>query len=140
MIVVAALIAAGCGAARLTNAALRSRATRICTRADARAVLIAPPTAPAATASFLENGIAVLAAEQTTLRRLEPSGAAGKLYQQGLGAINDELKALRATVEDLRRGTDPVLLIGELQGRLIVLEQRADAAWTQLQIPACLTQ
>jgi hypothetical protein len=137
--VMAALLA-GCGSAALTDTALRASATKICNRANAHAVLIDPPSSAAATPAFLQRGIAVLSTEQAGLKRLEPASAAQKLYQQGLGALRDELKALRATVEDLRRGADPVLLIGELQGRLLVLEQQADAAWTPLQIPACLTQ
>jgi hypothetical protein len=130
----------GCGSAALTTSALRSSATKICNRANARGVLIDPPSSAAGTAAFIQRGVAVLSTEQAGLGRLEPAGAARKLYQQGLGALGDELKALRATVEDLRRGVDAVLLMQELQGRLIVLEQQVDAAWTQLQIPACLTQ
>ena len=134
-----ALTLGGCGAAALTTPVLRDRAADACSAATSRETKIAAPAQPAATLAFLRRGIAVLRREYVALRALDAGGAAATVFRGAVGALDTELQDLRGAAAGLARGADPLSTFKDLQVRLTPLELRADAAWSLLQIPACLT-
>jgi hypothetical protein len=136
----AVLALSGCGSAAPSTSQLRAQATRICQRALARSAGIQPPATPAQTASFLRRGIAVLAPELGALRRLRaPSDQTGQ-YAAALGAMEQELTTLTATLHALDRGADPLSTINALQRKLTPVEARDLAAWRTLGVPACVNR
>ena len=134
---VAMLAVAGCGATSPTIGRLRTQADRVCNRALAQDVRIAPPPAPAGTAAFLRRGIAVLRPELTGLHTLRVPRAQAGAYSVALGSLARELAILISTAHDLDRGADPLTTIKTLQHRLAPVEADDDAAWRTLGIPAC---
>jgi hypothetical protein len=135
---VAALAVAGCGGSSESTQKFRAQTGRVCTRALEANARIRPPAIPADTTSFLRRGIAALAPELATLRRLRaPSEQAGA-YSDALGSLARELTILTGTVHDLDRGADPLPTIKTLQRRLAPVEADGDAAWRTLGVPACV--
>ncbi|MDQ2896383.1 MAG: hypothetical protein M3Y09_12205, partial [Actinomycetota bacterium] len=70
----AVLMLAGCGGV-LSPAQVRKRASQACDHAADRSAAIRLPKAPSGGQHFLAQGIAVLAPEIRTLRRLDDHGA-----------------------------------------------------------------
>jgi hypothetical protein len=134
-----ALVLAGCGASALTTPVLRDRAADACSAATARVTKIAAPSRPSATLAFLRRGIEVLTRQYTALRDLDAGGAAAPIFRRAVAALDAELQDLRGAAVALARGADPLSTFKDLQVRLTPLEQDADAAWSELQISACLT-
>jgi hypothetical protein len=126
---------AGCGSSALSPAQIRTRATHICTATARRTGKIATPTSPDDAVAFLNRGIAAIDREVVALRAMHASGTA-KTAVDGTAA---ELGALRFTLKGLQAENDPVVAIKTLQARLAPIEQRANAAWRSLDIPACVT-
>jgi hypothetical protein len=132
-----ALVLAACGSSGLTDAQLRTRATRICELTTERTGRIATPAEPSQEAAFVSHGIAALAPKVAALRRLRaPSDMSGD-FRAAVQATSAELTALRSTLRGLRAGNDPVVAIKTLQEQLKPAEAQAGAAWTTLQLPAC---
>jgi hypothetical protein len=138
--VAVAVALAGCGSASLSTRQLRGDASRICSFAARTAVKIVPPSSPAAGAAFLRRGAAVLGPELSQLRTLHPPSAMERDYRTALGAFSEIVAAIREGARALASGGDPVIEIKTLQQRLADPEQRADAAWKALGIPACVTR
>lgn len=126
---------AGCGSSALSSAQIRSRATNICTATARRTGKIATPTSPDDAATFLNRGITAIDREVVALSAMHPTGTA-KTAVDGTAA---ELAALRFTLKGLQAENDPVVAIKTLQARLGPIEQRTNAAWRSLDIPACVT-
>ncbi|HET9104852.1 MAG TPA: hypothetical protein VFN55_15985 [Solirubrobacteraceae bacterium] len=133
---VIALLLAGCGASGLSAAQVRTRATRICELAADRTARIPLPTDPSGGQRFLDQGIAALTPEVRALRGLSDHGA----LRTAVVAIADELAALRSSRRGLRAGNDPVVAIKTLQQQLLRAEERANAAWRALKVPACVSR
>jgi hypothetical protein len=136
-LLMAAMLAAGCGSHALTDSQLRARATRICQLATVRSDRIATPTAPGQGATFLSRGIAALTPELTALKRLSAPDDMSGDYRDAVDATGMELTALRSTLKGLRAGNDPVVAIKTLQAELAPAEAKASSAWTTLELPAC---
>lgn len=133
----AILMLAGCGSGSgLSAAQVRDRATQACDRAADQSAAIRRPGAPSGAQRFLAQGIAVLAPELGTLRGLGDRGS----IQAGVSAMQAELTALRSALKGLRAGNDPVVAIRTLQQQLVGPEQRANAAWRRLRVPACTSR
>jgi hypothetical protein len=130
---------AGCGSGSLSDTQLHARAQRICQAARRQTGRIASPTTPSAAQAiaFLTGGVAVLAPAQRALLRLHAPGNARTAFRSGVGALGDELEALRATLQDVRAGRDPVAAIQELQRHLAGPEQRAARAFHTLGADDC---
>jgi hypothetical protein len=126
---------AGCGSSALSPAQIRSRATNICTATARRTGKIATPTSPNDAVAFLNRGITAIDREVAALRAMHATGAA-KTAVDGTAA---ELAALRFTLKGLQAENDPVVAIKTLQVRLGPIEQRTNAAWRSLDVPACVT-
>jgi hypothetical protein len=135
---VAALALAGCGGSSASISHFRTQAGRVCARALAQDVRIAPPARQAATAAFLRRGIGVLRPELAELRTLRAPGAQAGAYLAALSSLARELTILTSTVHDLDRGADPLPTIKTLQRKLAPVEADGDAAWRTLGIPACV--
>ena len=131
---------AGCGSTSLSTRQLRSDASRICASAARTAVKIVPPSSPSAGAAFLRRGAAVLGPELSQLRTLHPPNAMARDYRTALGDFSEIVAAIREGARALASGGDPVIEIKTLQQRLADSEQRADAAWKALGIPACVSR
>jgi hypothetical protein len=131
---------AGCGSSPLTTSALRTRATRVCGLASARADRIATPTLPGQGVTFLRRGIAVLQPELNALLKLRPGGQAAGVYATALRAFRRELAIVKVAAESLRHDADPVLAVKTLQRQLAPIEADANAAWDRLEIPACVAR
>ena len=127
---------AGCGAAGLTAAQVRYRATQICDRATGRSAVIRLPGTPSGGQRFLVQGIAMLANETRALRSLGDHGP----VHVAVSAMAAELVALRSSSKGLRAGNDPVVVFKTLQQQLAGLEQRANTAWRTLRVPACVSR
>jgi hypothetical protein len=138
--VLVALATAGCGSTSLSTRQLRSDASRICAFAARTAVKIVPPSSPSAGAAFLRRGAAVLGPELSQLRTLHPPNAMARDYRTALRAFSEIVAAIREGARALASGGDPVIEIKTLQQRVVGPEQRADAAWRALGIPACLSR
>lgn len=138
--IVAALAIAACGGSRTSLDGLRAAATRICLQAGAQTDRIPPPRVPADTADFLRLGVAELTPELARLRALRPPAGDAGDYSAALSAFARELGILRTTSAGLDRGDDPVSTIKTLQKRLAPVESDEDAAWRELQVPACLSR
>jgi hypothetical protein len=136
LILAVALLVAGCGGSGLTMAQVRTRATQICDRAADRMARIRLPSDPAGGAHFLEEGIAALAPEVRGLRAL---GGRGQ-RRAAIDATAAELAALRSSRHGLDAGNDPVVAIKTLQQQLLGDEERANAAWRALKVPACVSR
>ena len=136
--IVLALMLVGCGTSALTTPVLRDRAADACSSATARESGIAPPVRPSATPAFLRRGIDILAREYAALHDLDAGGAAAPIFRRAVAALVSELQELRSAAAALAHGADPLATFKDLQVRLNPLELRADAAWNELQIPACL--
>jgi hypothetical protein len=136
----AALAVVGCGAPSATLISLRTQATRVCDRAQARGAEIKPPAVPAQTAAFLHRGIGVLGPELAGLRALRVPREQSGTYSAALGSMARELAILSGTAHTLDRGADPLTAIKPLQQRLAPVEAAADAAWRTLGVPACVSR
>lgn len=134
--VLAPLAFTGCGNNSLSSAQLRNRATHICTVAARRTSTIAMPSSPHRGPQFLSRGIAAIAPEVAQLRALHGDGTFGRAVD-GTAA---ELAALRFTLKGLRADNDPVVAIKTLEQRLTPLQDRTNAAWRSLGIPACVNR
>ena len=130
---------AGCGSGSLSDTQLRARAERICQAAQRRTSRVASPTAPTAAqaTAFLAGGVAALAPAQRALSRLHPPPDARAALRSGVGALGDELEALRASLQDVRAGRNPVAAIRELQRHLHGPERRAARAFETLGARDC---
>jgi hypothetical protein len=136
---IVALAVAGCGASALTTPVLRDRAADACTAATALEAKISPPTRPGTTLGYLRHAIAVLRRQYASLHGLDAGGAAAPVFRRAVEALAGEVLALRDASAALGRGADPLATFKELQAGLVPLEHRANAAWSKLQIPACMT-
>jgi hypothetical protein len=132
-----AIALAGCGTATPTTGAFRAGATRVCTRAIAKAGRVPPPATVADTTTFLRRGTAVLRSELAELRALRAPTAQTTAYAAALTADQRELDLLDAVVHDLDLGADPLSAVKTLQRRLSPLEAADAAAWRALDVPAC---
>lgn len=131
----ATLALAACGSSSLSAAQIRSRATKICTATARRTAKIATPTSPAEAVAFLNHGIAAIGLEVSQLRALHATGTA----QTAVDGTAAELAALRFTLKGMHADNDPVITIKTLERRLAPIQQRTNAAWRKLDIPACVT-
>jgi hypothetical protein len=61
------------------------------------------------------------------------------VFRRAVEALAGEVLALREASTVLGRGADPLSTFKALEARLVPLEHRANAAWNELQIPACMT-
>jgi hypothetical protein len=138
--VLAALALSGCGSSSLSSTQLRGDATRICTATTQLTDRIPTPTSPGGATSFLTRGETAIAAEVKALTRLHPPSNLAAVYATAVGASDAELRSLRTTVRQLGRGSDPATAIKSLQRRLAPLEARANAAWQNLGISACVNR
>jgi hypothetical protein len=136
-LVLTAVALAGCGSSPLSTKGLQTRASRICRATDARVERIPTPITPGQGATFLRRSLAALTPELLALRRLHPGGDAGPVYARALSARAAELAAIRASIHRIDHGDDPVLTVQRLQREIAPLEQRENAAWSELAIPAC---
>jgi hypothetical protein len=133
-----ALAAAGCGGGTSsTLTQLRAHATTICTAANVRSYRIPSPTWKAGAGRFLKSGIDVLSPELKGLKRLSSPSGEADVYAAGVGALSDEIDALRSAASAISRSEDPVIAYQALQRRLTPLEAQANDAWGALEIPAC---
>ncbi len=135
-----ALALIGCGSSPLSTGALRTRATRVCRLANARADGIPTPTVPSEAMTFLKRGIAIFSPELNTLVKLRPGGQAAQPYATALGAFRRDLAMVQGTADSLRRGGDPLIAVKTLARQLAPIEAQANAAWEALEIPACLVR
>ncbi len=129
---------AGCGASSLSAQQLRSKARRICGRAQRRTAEIPSPSRPGDAQRYLSRGVQALALELAALRALRPSDGLSRGYRQALEASAHELAALRTSVRGLKSGDDPVQAIGILQHRLAPLEANVTRAWSALDVTECV--
>jgi hypothetical protein len=132
-----AVLVTGCGSSSLSTAALRTRATRICRAANARAARIPTPALPDESAAFLRQSVTTLGAEHTALRRLRPTAEARPVYTEALDQFGQEIALLRDALTGLTHGGDPVSTVATLQRHLAPLEVKENAAWDKLEIGAC---
>jgi hypothetical protein len=128
----------GCGGSSLSARDLRADATRACTVGQARTNRITAPASPAAGATFLRRGLAVLTPELDALRSLHPRGGLASNYNAAVDVFGGEVNAIRATLTRLGHGSDPLLGFPALARLLAPLETRENAAWQSLDIPACV--
>jgi len=128
----------GCGGSSLSAHDLRADVTRSCTIGETRTNRITAPTSPAAGATFLRRGLAVLTPELDALRSLHPPGGLASNYDAAVDAFGGEVNAIRATFAQLGHGGDPLLRFPALARLLAPLETRENAAWQSLGIPACV--
>lgn len=136
--VLLALAVASCGGGTSsTLTQLRAHATTICSAANVRSYKVATPTWKAGAGRFLKNGIAVLAPELKGLKQLRPPSGEADVYAAAVGALSDEIDALRSAANAISRSEDPVIAYKALQRRLTPLEAQANDAWGALEIPAC---
>ena len=131
----ATLAVAACGSSSLSAAQIRTRATKICTATARRTGKIATPASPSGGVGFLNHGISAISLEVAQLRALHATGMA-RTAVDGTAA---ELAALRFTLKGLHADNDPVITIKTLERRLAPIQQRTNAAWRELDIPACVT-
>jgi hypothetical protein len=136
----AALTVAACGSSTASPAQVRSQASAICARANARIGRVPTPANATGALAFLDNGIASLKPEVTQLQRLSVSGDAADVWQTAVRTLSQQLAALETTASKIRVGADPVQAYKSLQQTLAPLETQADGAWQALQIPACQGQ
>ncbi len=136
----AALALAGCGSSPLSAAQLRNQAAQVCTTANRLTTAIPTPHSPAASASFLRRGLAVLKPELAQLRVLSVPGELGPVYGVSLNAFAGKLQALASAIRRLRAGADPRATIAALAHRLEPLQSEENGAWRALEIPACVSQ
>jgi hypothetical protein len=133
----ATLVVAGCGSSTLSSGQLRRQAGRICATAQQHTESIPAPGDPGKGARFLEQGIAALAPQVTSLHRLKPPGELAEDYGAALRATDRELAVLRSTLHGLRAGNDPVVAIKTLEHDLDPAEDAAASAWHTAGIPDC---
>jgi hypothetical protein len=136
----AVLALAACGSSSASPAQVRSQASAICARANARIGRIPTPANATGALAFLDNGIASLKPEVTQLQRLSVSGDAADVWQTAVRTLSQQLAALETTASKIRAGADPVQAYKSLQQTLAPLETQANGAWQALQIPACAGQ
>jgi hypothetical protein len=135
-----AVLLAGCGSAGLSTRQLRRAATQICAAAGRRTARIPAPDNPSGGRVFLERGVSALTPELMGLRRLRAPQALASAYATALGALGRQLSLLRAAIQRLAHGADPVSELRALQRRLAPLEAREDAAWHAVDVPICLSR
>ena len=132
-------LTSACGGSSRSLSQLRSQATRVCATADRRLERIGR-TAPASGGEpFLKRGTVVLHRELTQLRALRVPADGADAYHRALGALAAELTLLRQAVSALDRQGDPVIVFRRLARSLGPLESRANAAWQDLKVPACMS-
>jgi hypothetical protein len=134
------LAVAACGSSTSSPAQVRSQASAICARANARIGRITTPTNATGALAFLDNGIASIKPELTQLQRLSVSGDAANVWNTAVRTLSQQLAVLETTASKIRGGADPVQAFRSLQQTLSPLETQADGAWQALQIPACQSQ
>jgi hypothetical protein len=135
-----ALAIESCGTTSLSAPVLRKDANRLCTIGRHRTSGIPVPKSPAAATTFLTRGLAVLEPELAALRRLNPPPAATAVYRRAVDAFGGEVAAMRSTLSEISRGSDPIAAVRALQGRLDPIEVPEDSAWKSLAIDACVAQ
>jgi hypothetical protein len=136
----AAVLLTGCGSDRLSDAALRSKATVLCASAGRQASRIQTPSAPADGERFLRRGIAILSPELAALRKLKPPSDLQDVYEDALSSFSQKLELLRKTDQQLRSDGNPVTAMTALQQHLAPIELAEDGAWRALDVPACLNR
>ncbi len=137
---VLALLVAGCGSQPLSSTDLSRQATRLCQLAGAQTDRIPTPSAPAGSAAYLRQGIAVLKPELAQLRALRPPDDVADVYTVSLSSFAKKLSYLNETLHDLDGGEDPVIAMKTLQVDLAPIEKQENGAWQTLQITACLNR
>jgi hypothetical protein len=133
----AATLVSGCGGSPLSNDQLHTDATRICSLTTARTNGIPTPGSPAASATFLDRGIAALTPELEGLQALHPSGDDADVYKSTVKTFAEKVRALKDAQHGIDRGDDPVRTLQELQRKLGPLESQENGGWDALQLPAC---
>jgi hypothetical protein len=133
----AALALAACGSSSASPAQVRTQASAICARANARIGRIPTPTSATGALAFLDTGVASLKPELTQLKQLSVSGDAADVWNTAVRSLSTQLATLESTAAKIRAGADPVQAYKSLQQTLRPLETQADGAWEALQIPAC---
>jgi hypothetical protein len=135
----AALFLAGCGGSDRLNAdQLRTKAAVLCTSAGRQTNRIPTPSSPAAGVAFLRSGIAALEPELSGLKALKPPTDLAQVYSTSVGAFAQKLRALKAAVQEIDSGANPVTAMTALEQRLAPIESAEDGAWQALEVPACL--
>ncbi len=136
----AALALAACGSSSASPAQVRTQASAICARANARIGRITTPANATGALAFLDSGISSLKPELTQLKRLSVSGDASDVWNTAVRTLSQQLAALETTASKIRGGADPVQAFKSLQQTLAPLETEANGAWQALQIPSCQSQ
>jgi hypothetical protein len=136
----AALTLAACGSDTASPAQVRSQASAICARANARIGRIPTPANAEGALAFLDKGVASLKPEVNQLKRLSVSGDAADVWNTAVRTLSQQLAALETTASKIRAGSDPVHAYRSLQQTLAPLETQANGAWEALQIPVCAGQ
>ena len=136
-VLLAAILVAGCGGSSLSNGQLHTDVTRICSLTTVRTNRIPTPDSPAASATFLDRGIAALTPELEGLQALHPSGDDANVYRSTVNTFAEKVRALKDAERGIDRGDDPVRTLQELQRKLGPLESQENGGWDALQLPAC---
>jgi hypothetical protein len=139
-VLLVATLVAGCGGSSLSNDQLHTEAARICSLTTVRTNRIPTPSSPAASATFLDRGIAALTPELEGLQALHPSGDDADVYKSTVKTFAAKVRALKGAERGIDRGDDPVRTLQELQRKLGPLEAQENGGWDALQLPACETQ
>lgn len=138
-IVVIVLVLNSCGGkSRLSAPALRRDATRVCTISGKRANEIKLPKSSKGAPLFLARGLAALEPELAALRLLNPPDAAAPTYNGALAALAQEQAAMRRAVAEMGVGSDTISVFRTLQAQLAPLETRANEAFQELSLDACI--
>lgn len=138
--VAVALAVSGCGRSSESAGRFRAQAAHVCADALGQGAQIRPPAVPAATATFLRRGLAVLQSQLGQLSALRPPNGQAGTFAAAVEALRRETVILGATVRDLDRGADPLTTIKPLQHRLAPVEAAGDGAWRALDVPACVSR
>ena len=135
-IVIVLLTVAGCGADGLTLAQVRARATLICDTAADRTAHIRLPADPSGGPRFLEQGIAALAPELRALRAL---GDHGNLHT-AVAAMTASWPRCARRGRACGPATTRWWPSRPCSSSCSYSSARANAAWRELKVPACVSR
>jgi hypothetical protein len=128
----------GCAETSLSASQLRSQASRICARAQARANRIALPSDPEQGERFLRAGIAALRPAARALERLKPPADLKESYGQAVGLNAQALALIERHERAIASGEDAAGAFHALQAALDPVTRIEASTWRALQIPACV--
>lgn len=133
-----ALAACGGGQSTLSAAQLRTSATAICTSTSTAMDRVPLPNAPGGGGQFLRRGLLRLQPGLDELKALKPPPELRAGYARALELETQELDMIAAHERSIRGGDDVIATFRRLQTAIAPILQQEDAAWRDLELPACV--